>query len=269
MHFDSFKLWWQSFVCLIAFARLGTQCGTSSLNATDPTSVEGTQGEAGKENGIELRNTTECLAAPGCWWAKWGVARVGGFVSLSCHIFWLRLFGLTCFLTFSAPVLNKVSWAEFVAGCRLDESGWEKWTQHLLFPRVPKLESILSQENTIQRWHWCSLEQLISNVLAIPCSSTAICSNLLNSFGQKKISLYTHIPDSQLHRAYLWAVLLVCVFIVGCKVDLNVWDMICRFRSKDSSTMMLQDILAWKSSARSITMCWCLSRNGLLLFMAL
>ena len=72
--------------CLIVFARLGTQCGTSSLNATDPTSVEGRNAKQGRSTGLSTGtplNAWRHLDADGqneVWLA------LGGFVSLSCHL---------------------------------------------------------------------------------------------------------------------------------------------------------------------------------------
>ena len=34
--------------------------------------------------------------------------------------------------------------------------------------------------------------------------------------------VHTHMPDSHVYRAYLWAALLVFVFVVRCKVNQNV-----------------------------------------------
>lgn len=103
MHFDSFKLWWQSFVMFDCFCQAWNAVRNILLERYGPNLSWRTQREAGKEHGIEHRNTTECLAAPGCWWAKWGVARSGGvcqFVMSPCLTSTLRL---DLFLDFFSP----------------------------------------------------------------------------------------------------------------------------------------------------------------------
>ena len=125
------------------------------------------------------------------------------------------------------------------------------------------LSKTLSQENTIQRRHWCSLEQLISSLCL------QFHSNLLNSFGRKNSSLCTHTCRIRMCIELIFGPRCWFMFLLLGARLIKMSETWFAVSCKDSSTMMLQDILAWKSSARITTMCWCPSRNGPLLFMAL
>ncbi len=111
MRFDLFKLWWQSFVMFDCFCQAWNSVRDILLERYGPNlSWSTTQGEAGKEGARE----------PGTPLNAWRHLDADGQneVWLMCHV----TFEFDCstwLSTFSAPV--KVSWAEFVAGCRLDE----------------------------------------------------------------------------------------------------------------------------------------------------